>query len=141
MEMNPQGLNADAFQAIVRAVRVGVREDLVLAGLVPDLEPEMGRRWEGGELVLRPGKVTAQEKSIPIDAFFKKIVMVRERLRVLEQKINSHPKLDDADRIELQAYITRIYGSLTTFNVLFAEREDWFVGAGGDKGPSGGPRD
>lgn len=133
MEMEPEGLSAQAFQAIVRAVRVGVREDLILAGLVPDVDPELGQRWEGGELVLRPGKPTAQEKAIPLESFFKKIVMARERLRVLEQKINNHPKLDDADRIELQAYITRIYGSFTTFNVLFAEREDWFVGAGGDK--------
>jgi hypothetical protein len=133
MEMRPEGLSADALQAIVKAVRVGVREDLILAGLVPDVDPEMGQRWEGGELVLRPGKTTAQEKSIPLDSFFKKIVMARERLRVLEQKINNHPKLDDADRIELQAYITRIYGSFTTFNVLFAEKDDWFVGMGGEK--------
>jgi hypothetical protein len=131
--MKPEGLSADAFQAIVRAVRVGIREDLFAAGLVPDLEAEMGQRWVDGEMILRPGKATAQEKSIPLESFFKKLIMARERLRVLEQKINSHPKLDDADRIELQAYITRIYGSFTTFNVLFAEREDWFIGTGGDK--------
>jgi len=133
MEMKPEGLSAEAFQAIVRAVRVGLREDLAAAGMVPDLDTEMGQRWEGGELVLRPGKATAQEKSIPIETFFKKIVMARERLRVLEQKINNHPKLDEAEKIELEAYITRIYGSFTTFNVLFAEREDWFIGTGGDK--------
>jgi hypothetical protein len=133
MEMKPDGLSAEAFQAIVRAVRVGLREDLLMAGFVPDLDPEMGQRWEGGELVLRPGKATAQEKAIPIEAFFKKLVMARERLRVLEQKINNHPKLTEAEKIELEAYITRIYGSFTTFNVLFAEREDWFVGTGGEK--------
>jgi len=133
MEMKPDELSAEAFQAIVRAVRVGLREDLLMAGFVPDLDPEMGQRWEGGELVLRPGKTTAQEKAIPIEAFFKKLVMARERLRVLEQKINNHPKLTEADKIELEAYITRIYGSFTTFNVLFAEREDWFVGTGGER--------
>ena len=68
---------------------------------------------------------------MPIDGFFRKIINVRERLRVLEQRINSHPKLDDQDRVQLQDYVTRIYGSLTTFNLLFADPNDRFVGSGG----------
>ena len=82
-----------------------------------------------------PGKVQipTQEKTVPIEAFFRKIVAVRERLRVLEQRINTHPKLTDEDRLQLQDYITRAYGSLTTFNVLFADAEDRFVGTKGSE--------
>ena len=90
-------------------------------------------RFEGGTLVIRPGKADTQEKTIPIDVFFHKITMVRDRLRVLEQRINSHPKLGAEDRVELQQYITRIYGSLTSFNVLFKDKDNWFVGARGDR--------
>ncbi|HET6278228.1 MAG TPA: hypothetical protein VFG08_05540, partial [Candidatus Polarisedimenticolia bacterium] len=86
-------------------------------------------RFEGGVLTLKPGKEGTQEKSIPIDVFFHKITMVRDRLRVLEQRINSHPKLNDSDKVELQQYVTRIYGSLTSFNVLFKEKDDWFIGS------------
>jgi hypothetical protein len=92
---------------------------------------ELGARWEGGEIILKPGKSGTAEKRVPLDAFFHKIVMVRDKLRVLEQKINSHPDLSDTDKVQLQAYITGCYGSLTTFNVLFADREDWFVGSAG----------
>lgn len=92
---------------------------------------EIGERWAGGQLVLKPGKAGTQEKTIPIDTFFRKILGVRERLRVLEQRIASHPKLDDAERLALQEYVTKAYGSLTTFNVLFADPADRFVGTGG----------
>jgi hypothetical protein len=94
---------------------------------------ELGARWEGGELILKPGKPGTQEKHIPLDAFFHKIVMLRDKLRVLEQKINAHGGLSDADKVQLQAYVTGCYGSLTTFNALFSRREDWFVGAGKDE--------
>jgi len=90
----------------------------------------LGERWTKGTLTLTPGN-GAQPKEMPIETFFHKIVMVRDRLRVLEQNINSHKKLNDDDKVELQQYITRIYGSLTSFNLLFKEREDYFVGTGG----------
>ena len=88
-------------------------------------------KWKGGKLIMEPGTAT-QNKEIPIDTFFHKIIMVRDRLRVMEQKINAS-KLDDVDKVELQQYITRIYGSLTTFNVLFKLQDDYFVGDKGEK--------
>lgn len=87
---------------------------------------ELGERWEGGEMTLTPGKEGLQSKSIPIETFFHKIVMARDRLRVLEQNINSHPKLTDEEKVNLQQYISRIYGSFTTFNILFKNKEDQF---------------
>lgn len=92
---------------------------------------QIGERWQGGELVLKPGKDGTQPKSVPLEAFFKKIVMVRDRLRVLEQKINASD-LPAEEKVTLQGYITGCYGSLTTFNVLFADRDDWFVGQSKD---------
>jgi hypothetical protein len=89
---------------------------------------ELGEKWKGGKMVLQPGNPSLKSKEVPIETFFHKIVMVRDRLRVLEQNINSHDKLTDEDKVNLQQYITRIYGSLTTFNVLFAEERDQFVG-------------
>lgn len=89
---------------------------------------EMGEKWAGGRIVLQPGRSDLAVKEIPIDAFFHKIVMVRDRLRVLEQRINASNNLDDAEKVDIQQYITRIYGSLTTFNVLFAYKSDYFVG-------------
>ena len=84
-------------------------------------------------MILKPGKEGTAEKRIPIDAMFHKIVAIRDRLRVLEQRVNSHPKLSDEDKVQLQQYVTQAYGSLTTFNVLFAEKSDGFVGQKGDK--------
>ena len=88
-------------------------------------------KWKGGKLILEPGDDLAK-KEMPIDTFFHKIVMVRDRLRVMEQKINSSKTLDDQDKVELQQYITRIYGSLTSFNVLFKNKSDQFVGERGN---------
>ncbi len=108
---------------IVQAVKAVLHAEESVTG-------EIAERWSGGQLVLRPGKAGTLEKVVPIESFFRKIIAVREKLRVLEQRINGHPKLTDEDRLQLQEYITRIYGSLTTFNVLFADPADRFVGTG-----------
>jgi hypothetical protein len=86
-------------------------------------------RWKRGTIIFRPADSNLADKELPIDTFFHKIVMVRDRIRVMEQKINSSKTLDDQDKIDLQQYITRIYGSLTTFNVLFKLKSDNFVGS------------
>ena len=88
--------------------------------------PEIGRRWDGGTLVLKPADEALQSKEIPLDVFFSKIVMLRDRLRVLEAKINGHDTLSGAEKIELQGYVSKCYGTLTTFNVLFADKGDHF---------------
>ncbi|MFB3909106.1 MAG: hypothetical protein ACE15D_11965 [Candidatus Eisenbacteria bacterium] len=126
-------MDSESIREIAGVIRQEMRRSFEEAGLFGGREPDLAGRWEGGEIVLRPGKAGTQEKSVPIDAFFHKLVMAREKLRVLEQKINNHPKLNDAERVELQAYISRVYGTFTTFNVLFADREDWFVGTSGEK--------
>lgn len=92
----------------------------------------LGDKWHGGTLLIQPADKTLKPKEIPIADFFHKVVMLRDRLRVLEQNINSSKTLSDEEKVNIQQYITRCYGSLTTFNVLFKNKEDWFVG---DKGP------
>lgn len=89
-------------------------------------------KWEGGTVVMKPKDAAVQSKEVPIDSLFHKVVMVRDRLRTLEQKINAHPKLTDTEKVEMQQYVTRCYGSLTTFNVLFHDKRDQFVGQKGD---------
>ena len=97
--------------------------------VAPHQKVEIADKWIGGTMILNPGKSDLQAKEIPIDQFFHKIVMTRDRLRVMEQKVNSSNLADD-EKIDIQQYITRIYGSLTTFNVLFRDKEDHFKGTG-----------
>ena len=117
-------LEDEDIRRIVQAVRAVFAAEQSVTG-------EIGDRWSGGHLVLQPGKPGTQEKVVPIESFFRKIIAVRDRLRVLEQRINSHPKLSSEDRLQLQEYVTRAYGSLTTFNVFFTDPADRFVGTGG----------
>ena len=91
-----------------------------------EFSPQLAPRWAGGKVVLHPNDSSLATKEIELEVFFRKVVLVRDNLRVLEQKINSHPKLNDAERMELQYYITKSYGSLTTFNLLFKEKEQTF---------------
>ena len=108
---------SDDLELLLRRI---IREE---AGITPAVPAE---KWRGGSLVLRPGAEGLQEKSWPIETFFHKIVMIRNNLRVLEQKVNASDKLSDADKFDMQQYITRCYGSLTTFNILFKNKEDQF---------------
>jgi hypothetical protein len=91
----------------------------------------IGDRWQKGMMILQPADKTLKPKEIPIEDFFHKIILLRDRLRVLEQQINSSKKLDEEDKINMQQYITRCYGSLTTFNVLFKNKHQWFIGEKG----------
>jgi hypothetical protein len=130
-----EGLQADGSVGDPELDRIAqaVRQVLGDHGWL-DVDLELGKRWVGGTLKLVPGKDEAQAKDVPIEMFFKKLVGVRDKLRVLEQKINSHPSLAGEEKLELQGYITRCYGSLTTFNVLFGNRASWFVGQGDKDG-------
>ena len=110
------------LEATIRRI---VREETGLTPVAP------AEKWRGGQLVLRPGRPGVQEKAMPIDAFFNKIVMLRNRLRTLEQQVNASALPDD-QKLKIQGYITGCYGSLTSFNVLFADEADRFVGSGGE---------
>ncbi|MCI0416812.1 hypothetical protein L0222_28930 [bacterium] len=119
----PVTVEEDHLTALIRAV---LREELELGS------SKIAEKWIGGKLILRPGKPGLQEKEVPIDAFFHKIIMLRDRLRVLEQQINANDKLSEPEKIQFQQYITRCYGSLTTFNIFFKEQKDQFVGQKSD---------
>ncbi len=108
-------------------VEKSLREILKKWGDISEIVP-LADKWRGGTMILKPKDVTLSSKEIPINTFFHKIVMLRDRLRVMEQKINSSKLLEDQDKVDLQQYITRCYGSLTTFNVLFKNKSQHFVG-------------
>lgn len=116
-------LRASDLELLLRRI---IREETGLTPVAP------AEKWRGGELVLKPGKPGVQEKSWPIDSFFHKVVMLRNRLRTLEQQINASDLPDD-QKVKIQGYITGCYGSLTSFNVLFADEDDRFVGAAGQE--------
>ncbi len=114
----------------VSAVENSLLKILRMWSEVSEIVP-LGDRWKGGVMLLQPADKTQKPKEVPIDIFFHKIVMLLDRLRVMEQQINAHKIMTDEEKVNLQQYITRIYGTLTTFNVLFKNKEQWFVG---DKG-------
>ena len=132
----PSGLEPAEAQASIRGLEVplaqvvqqAVEATIQKLGLEkPESVVELlGARWHKGRAVLHPTDPTLQTKEVPLDIFFHKVVMIRNNLRVLEQKINAHAQLTDGEKVDMQQYITRCYGSLTTFNLLFKEKEDQF---------------
>jgi hypothetical protein len=116
-------LRASDLELLIRRI---IREETGLTPVAP------AEKWRGGEMVLRPGRPGVQEKSWPIESFFHKVVMLRNRLRTLEQQVNASDLPDD-QKLKIQSYITGCYGSLTSFNVLFADEDDRFVGAAGQE--------
>lgn len=122
--MSASGLEIPLAQFVEQTVgaviaELGLEKDETIVG-------QLGQRWHNGRLVLHPADASLQPKEVPLEVFFHKIVMLRNNLRVLEQKINAHEKLTDAEKVEMQQYVTRSYGSLTTFNILFKSKEDQF---------------
>ena len=115
-----QGLSLDDVKNALKKVLDEFADITQLVDLAP--------KWKGGTLVLKPADPDLKPKEIPIETFWHKIVMLRDRVRVMEQQINAHKILSEEDKIHLQQYITRIYGSLTTFNVLFRNKDDYFKG-------------
>ena len=123
--MEPRMSPSESDPDLERLLRRILREELGLTAVVP------ADKWRGGELVLRPGKAGLQEKKWPIETFFHKVVMIRNKLRTLEQQVNAS-ELPDDTKVRLQSYVSACYGTLTSFNVLFASEEDHFKGGGGD---------
>jgi hypothetical protein len=119
----PEEILSMTREEFTQAIRDVLREEEAQVPLAP--------KWEGGTAVLKPRDPQLQPKEIPLDLLFHKVVMVRDRLRVLEQKINAHDKLTDAEKVDMQTYVTRCYGSLPTFNILFRDERDRFVGEKG----------
>jgi hypothetical protein len=119
MQIPLSTLIRETAQAMIEALGLEKSDELV---------DGLGSRWQEGRMLLQPADASLQPKEVPVETFFHKIVMIRNNLRVLEQKVNAQEKLSDAEKVEMQQYITRCYGSLTTFNVLFKRKEDQFGG-------------
>src|SRR5438270_6547466 len=117
LEMPLANLIRDTAHAVVEALGLE-QQNVLVEGLAT--------RWQRGKLVMQPAARSLQPKEVPLETFFHKIVMIRNNLQVLEQKVNATDKLSDADKFDLQQYITRCYGSLTTFNILFKNKDDQF---------------
>jgi len=132
----PSGLEPAEAQTSIRGLELPLAQVVQQAvdatidrlGLTkPDsVVEQLGARWHKGRAVLHPADPTLQTKEVPLETFFHKVVMIRNNLRVLEQKINAHPQLSDGEKVEMQQYVTRCYGSLGTFNLLFKEKADAF---------------
>ncbi len=133
----PSGLEPAEPQASIRGLELPLAQVIqqTVAAAIAQLgleKPEsvvehLGARWHRGKLVLHPSDPALQTKEVPLEVFFHKVVGLRNQLRVLEQKINAHPTLTDAEKVEMQQYVSRCYGSLTTFNLLFRNKEDQFA--------------
>jgi len=119
----PEEILSMTREEFAEAIREVLREESQHVALAP--------KWEGATMVLKPRDPQLQPKELPLDQLLHKVVMIRDRLRVLEQKINGHDKLSDAEKIDMQSYVTKCYGSLTTFNILFRDERDRFVGEKG----------
>jgi hypothetical protein len=124
LEMPLAKLISDTAHAVVEALGLEPQDALVEG---------LATRWQKGTLAMHPADSSLQSKEVPLDTFFHKIVMIRNNLRVLEQKVNASDKLSEADKFDLQQYITRCYGSLTTFNILFKNKDDQFRTGAADK--------
>lgn len=122
IEATENEVDTVSFSDVEKSLRDILKKWSDVSEIVP-----IADKWKGGKIILDPGQPSVASKEIPIDAFFHKIIMVRDRLRVMEQKINSS-NIEEIEKIELQQYLTRIYGSLTTFNVLFKSPTNYFVG-------------
>ncbi len=144
-QLSTKSINKDFDLKVIQAVENGSGDNgnITIADIEHALEQILDRRlnemqmvpmankWNNGTMLLKPSDTTMQPKEVPIETFFHKIVMVRDRLRLIEQKINAHKSLTDEEKVDIQQYVTAIYGSLTTFNVLFREQHHQFRGAAG----------
>jgi hypothetical protein len=125
IEATEDEVDSVSFYEVEKSLREILKKWSDVSEIVP-----LADKWKGGNLILQPKDVNLSNKEIPINTFFHKIVMLRDRLRVMEQKINASKTLEEQDKIDLQQYITRCYGSLTTFNVLFKNNSQHFKGEG-----------
>ncbi len=123
--LNVSGMDSPLADYVAATTRMVLRE-LNIEPPGDELVEDLSKRWHEGKMALIPADSSLQSKEIPVETFFHKVVMMRNNLRVLEQKINAHGVLTDGEKVEMQQYITRCYGSMTTFNVLFKDKDTGF---------------